>query len=168
MWKNEWIRLFLENTWQWHSNIVLMLWGGLVVYTAISAWTDLRERRIPNKWTALWLLLFLSIHFANRTFESSLLSFILMAVLMFVPTLLGVWGQGDWKMSMVLGAAIGALPALLVWFIGFLFVPILKPGMRRISLRYLPAEQALSIPVAVPIFSAVTLLFALLWFFNTM
>ncbi len=91
-----------------------------------------------------------------------------MALFMFVPTLLGVWGQGDWKMAMVFGSAIGALPTLMVWFIGFLFVPLLKPWMYRTSLRYIPQEEARSIPVAVPVFSAVSSLFVLLWFFNRM
>ncbi|KPV45652.1 prepilin peptidase [Alicyclobacillus ferrooxydans] len=162
------LHLFPANAWHWHGYAELMIWIGLVVYTAIAAWIDFRERRIPNKWTLLWLLLFFGVHVANQTLESSLVGFILVAVLMYIPTLLGLWGQGDWKMSMVLGAAIGALPALVIWFVGFLFVPFLKPWIYRASLRHLPEGQARSIPVAVPVFVATSAMFVVLLFFNRM
>lgn len=162
------LHLFPSNSWHWHGTVELAIWIGLVIYMTIAAWIDFRERRIPNKWTMLWLLLFLGLHVANGTLESSLLGFILVAVLMFAPTFLGLWGQGDWKMSMVLGAALGTLPALVIWLIGFLLVPVLKPWIYRASLRYLSEEQARSVPVAVPVFVAISANFFLLWFFNRM
>lgn len=168
MWNTALLDLVPTDTWQWRGHMEMIIWIGLVIYTSIAAWIDFRERRIPNRWTTLWLVLFLWIHFENRTFESALLGFVLIAALMFVPTLLGVWGQGDWKMAMVCGAAIGAFSTLVVWFISFLFVPLLKPFMYRASLRHLAEGQARSIPVAVPVFSAVSVLFVLLCFFNKM
>lgn len=168
MWQDALVHLFPQGIWQWDGKWTLMTWIGLMIYTSIAAWVDLRERRIPNSWSGLWLMLFLWFHFESRTFESAVLSFILIALFMLIPTLMGIWGQGDWKMAMVLGSAIGALPTLVLWFISFLFVPLLKPWMYRISLRYFPQKEARSIPVAVPVFLAVSTLFVLLWFLNRM
>lgn len=168
MWQNAWLYAFPKDTWQWHETWPLLIWTLLLIYTSFAAWVDLRERRIPNSWTVLWLVMFAWIHFENRTLMSAVLGFIIVTLSMLVPTILGVWGQGDWKMAMVIGTAVGAFPTLFIWFIGFLIVPLLKPWMYRLSLRYLSHEAARSIPVAVPVFSAISTLFVSFLLLSTM
>ena len=99
----------------WWSVHNQMVWAGLLLYGAVAGWFDWRERRIPNVWTLAWLLVIFCLQYYFRAASTAFFSFALVAILMLVPTLLGLWGQGDWKMSMVYGMALGVFPTLGLW-----------------------------------------------------
>jgi len=136
------------------------LFVSLLIYAFGAATWDMRERRIPNLWTLSWLGVEFALAYWNGHILPSLLGVILMGCFMLPPTVMGVWGQGDWKMSAVFGATLGLFPSLLVWMFAFMMVPLLKKTTYRISTRYLTDAKARSIPVAVPV-SVATILFLL-------
>ena len=129
--------------WSVHSQIV---WAGLLLYGVVAGWFDWRERRIPNAWTLTWLLVIFCLQYYFRAAPAALFSFALIAILMLVPTLLGQWGQGDWKMSMVYGMALGVFPALGVWLFGIILMKWVSTVHVRIWLLAKGGER--SIPLA--------------------
>lgn len=139
---------FMHETFTWPHQLVLAV---LVVYMAGAAWWDVRSRRIPNAWTAGGLSGVLVTQVALHSWIAALCGAGLVGILLFWPTVANKWGVGDWKMCMVLGAALGAVPTLVIVCIALLITPSLKQTVYRLSLRYLPSKEAQSIPVAVPV-----------------
>lgn len=127
------------------------VWLSLLIYMVGAGLWDLRERRIPNAWTLSWLAGIIIIQGFEGHIGSSLVGAGIIAVTMLVPTVLGIWGQGDWKMSIVFGSAIGALPTLLIWLLAFILAGVIKKVTFQLSLRYMAEDVARSVPVAVPV-----------------
>lgn len=92
-------------------------------------------------------MLFLSVQFIDGDGLQATLGFMFVGFLLFWPTFARLWGQGDWKMSMVYGAVLGLLPVLALWFAALVFA---KVGDRRIKLwsqEVLHVRQVESIPL---------------------
>lgn len=141
-----------------------ILQSGVIIYLLGAGWQDLRRRRINNGWSATWGLFFLVLHISMGTWAPALLGCTVMAVSLFWPTLRGWWGVGDYKLAIVLGLAVGAGPALLVWFLGCMVAKWLQPVLKRVSLRFMGVERAATIPLAtviamlsVPLFTGLLL-----------
>ncbi len=64
---------------------------------------------------------------------ASLIGWLGMGVVLFVVAYFNVIGAGDWKMGMVMGAALGFLPALIVFAVSQAFAPLARPITRRFS-----------------------------------
>jgi len=91
----------------------------IVVVTSLSAFFDLKERRIPN-----WLILFalmaglgLNAFYGLQDFYLSFLGFIIGIAIFIIPFALGWLGAGDVKYFGVIGALLGPawLPRIL-WY----------------------------------------------------
>ncbi len=130
----------------WWSVHNQMVWAGLLLYGAVAGWFDWRERRIPNVWTLAWLLVIFCLQYYFRAAPTALFSFALVAILMLVPTLFGQWGQGDWKMSMVYGMALGVFPTLGLWVFAIVLTKWVSTVHARVGLLAKGGER--SIPLA--------------------
>lgn len=136
-----------------------VIWIGWIGFAVVAAWFDIRERRIPNGLNVLGLVFFLTLHVILGSVTGALFAFVSVGVLMLVPTLLGLWGQGDWKMAMVGGAALGVLPALLVWWLGLVLAKIFSIAARKFGIRWLRIEVRNGLPVAVFVLMGSSLLY---------
>lgn len=113
----------------WWSMHCQVIWITLLCYGAIAGWCDLRTRRIPNIFNLMGLIFMFSEQWLFRTGASVLFVLVMTGVIMLIPTSLGLWGQGDWKMSMVYGVSIGFVPTLLVWLVGILLAKWKRPSI---------------------------------------
>jgi len=124
------------------------IWFLIFIYAVGSGLQDLRTRKIKNQWNYAWFVLFVGFHIFTHTWIPSLVGSIVMLAVMFYPTYKGTWGVGDWKMSIVFGSAVGVLPTLIILLAGWRMMPLLKPRIYRLSLRYMPEDKARLIPLA--------------------
>lgn len=131
--------------WTLHNQLI---WTWLIVFVIVAGWFDLRERRVPNAVNFVGLLVLFILQVLFQSGWSASFALVVTALWMLVPTLLGIWGQGDWKMSMACGVAIGVLPMLLIWFGAFLLAIPLRRLTHRASLTWLDDGRAKSVPVA--------------------
>ena len=146
-----------------HGRLLLIppvTWLALILFSVIAACFDIWERRIPNGLNLLGLVFFLALHIGLGSGESGVLAFLSIGVLMLVPTLLGLWGQGDFKMAMVCGAALGVLPTLVIWWLALLLVKGSSVLARRFDVRWLQFDAQSGLPVAAFVLIAVVLLYA--------
>ena len=153
--KQAWIGLGIDyGTWmsQW-------IWIVFIIFAFVAARFDIRERRIPNMLNLVGLVFFLAWHIGGGSGEAAVLAFLCTGLLLLVPTLLGFWGQGDWKMAIVCVAALGVLPTLLVWWLGLLLAKIYSTVAKKYRLRWLQADAKAGLPVAVFVLMASILLF---------
>lgn len=125
-----------------------LLLSGVVLYLLGAGWQDLTTRRIRNVWSATWGLFFLAIHLYMGTWVLGLLGCAVMATGLLWPTIRGWWGVGDYKLAVVLGLAVGAGPAVSLWFMGCLVAKWLQPILQKVSLRFMAGERAVTIPLA--------------------
>jgi Flp pilus assembly protein protease CpaA len=132
----------------WQNQFIVLV---LLVYAFVALWSDVNERRIPNVYTGIAFVVIMVFQIIFHHFETSSIAVLILLVTLLPPTLLGLWGQGDWKMSAVYGAAIGVVPSLVVWLTGYLLIPYLKPILLRMSSDRLKPTQVKSIPLAAPI-----------------
>lgn len=150
----------------------------LVIITVISAYTDLKENKIRNKYLLPALVLGLVIAFIDNRFNGlidSLKGVAIPFAILFIPYLLKLIGAGDVKLYCVIGAIMGYK-----FLVNNLFYTILTAGVfavillvfskktiqtiRKIILyiittitfksfeEYKPMENMKKIPLAVPIF----------------
>lgn len=131
--------------WSLHNQLI---WALLILFVIVAGWFDLKERRVPNFLNVSAIILMLIVQGAFRTERSAIFALVVTALWMLVPTLLRVWGQGDWKLSIVFGVALGVLPTLLIWLAAFVLVVPLRHISLQLSRRWLSEERARSIPVA--------------------
>lgn len=120
----------------------------IMTYVGGAAWQDIRLRRIHNAWNGYWGLGFILLHVWAGTWMASLIGLGVMGMATLIPAIRGWWGVGDWKMAMVLGAAVGVLPALLIWLIGCMMAGWLQKWFHALSLRYMDEAMASKIPLA--------------------
>jgi Flp pilus assembly protein protease CpaA len=132
----------------WFRVETQLIWGGLILFSVVAGWFDLRQRRIPNLWNISWLLIIAVLQCRFTSISATILSGGVMLVIMLIPTVLGVWGQGDWKMSIVYGIALGVIPALLIWLMGFLIAIIGHRVTTRLSAQFMETKMARSVPLA--------------------
>lgn len=142
----------------WHNQVVLWV---LLAYAFVASWSDVTERRIPNVYTVAALVVVIGLQAMDHNLASSSVAVGILLVALLPPTLSGLWGQGDWKMSAVYGAALGVVPSLVVWFFGYLLIPRLRPILRRIGANRLTVEETQSIPLAAPIMLAMVVAYVL-------
>lgn len=137
-----------------------VIWLTLLAFSAVAAWFDMRERRIPNLWNILGLcvLLGLLIWFGEGT--SALIAVSFTGILMLAPTLFGVWGQGDWKMAMVYGAALGVLPTLFIWWLAMLLAKVSSVLTRKLGIQWFKSSAKLGLPVAAFVLAAAIFVYA--------
>lgn len=122
-----------------------------IIFIIGAAIQDLRTRTISNAWNLLWLIGFIVLHVIHGLWLPSVVGVVGMGLVMLVPAIRGVYGVGDWKMGMVLGAALGYYVAAIVLVIALilqLFAP-LKRWMQKHSGELLK-ERARTIPFAAP------------------
>ncbi len=100
------------------------------VYLLIASVYDLYTHRIPN-----WLnYVALPVLFgASGMSMASLIGWLGMGVVLFVAAYMNVIGAGDWKMGMVMGAALGFLPALIVFAVAQALAPLARSITKRFS-----------------------------------
>lgn len=139
------------------------IWLAFLVFAFVAARFDIRERRIPNGLNLLGLVFFLAWHIGGGSGEAAFLAFCCTGLLLFVPTLLGLWGQGDWKMAMVCGAALGVLPTQLIWWLPLLVAKIYSTVAKKFRLRWLQTDTKAGLPVAVFVLTATMASFAALF-----
>lgn len=102
----EWVRQSWLGLSIYHGTAIMKpLWIGIafIAFALVAARFDIRERRIPNVLNLFGLGLFLALHFGVGSGEEAFFAFVCTGLLLLVPTLLGLWGQGNWKMAMVCG-----------------------------------------------------------------
>lgn len=133
------------------------IWIAFLVFSFVAARFDIRERRIPNGLNLLGLVFFLAWHIGGGAGAAAILAFCCTGLLLLVPTLLGLWGQGDWKMAMVCGAALGVLPTLFIWWLALLFAKIYSTTAEKYRLRWQQTDTKRGLPVAVFVLMASTL-----------
>jgi len=131
--------------WSLHNQII---WALLILFVMVAGWFDLKARRVPNLLNVSAIILMLILQGAFRSEWSAIFALVVTALWMLVPTILRVWGQGDWKMSIVFGVALGVLPTLLIWLVAFVLVVPLRRISLQLSRRWIGEERAKSIPVA--------------------
>lgn len=135
----------IHGWWTLHTQVA---WIVLVVFSAIAAWFDVTERRIPNSWNLPGLVGFLVLQIGFGSEASAILSVVLTGMLLLVPTLFGVWGQGDWKMAMVYGAALGVLPTLVVLWLALLLAKGSNVLARKLDVQWLQNQAQSGLPMA--------------------
>jgi Flp pilus assembly protein protease CpaA len=133
------------------------IWFAFLVFSFVAAWFDIRERRIPNGLNVLGLAFFLAWHIGGGSGAAAAFAFVCTGLLLLVPTLLGLWGQGDWKMAMVCGAALGVLPTLFIWWLALLFAKIYSAVAKKHRFRWQQTDTKRGLPVAVFVLMASTL-----------
>ena len=130
---------------------MMVIWILVVGFSLGAAAFDVRTRHIPNAWNLGGLAIFLLWHAWTGTLWVSVLGAVAVGTIWLIPALLGWSGVGDMKMAAALGAALGAVPGILVTGIGFWW--LVAPGVRRLAYGLGPgtleAERARGIPVAV-------------------
>ncbi|MFD1674827.1 prepilin peptidase [Alicyclobacillus fodiniaquatilis] len=131
----------------WWSMHCQVIWITLLCYGGIAGWYDLRTRRIPNICNLTGLIFTFSEQWLFGTGASALFVLVITGVIMLIPTSLGLWGQGDWKLSMVYGVSIGFVPTLLVWLVGILLVKLGKPSDSLVRNHCQVPTMERSIPV---------------------
>jgi len=149
-----------QMTHRWWTLHTQAAWMALLVFSAVAAWFDVRERRIPNLWNLPWLVVFLVLQIEFGSGADAILAVVFTGALMLFPALLGVWGQGDWKMAMVYGAALGVLPTLAVWWLAMLLAKGSSVVKRRIEVSWLKNTAKSGMPVAVFVLMATIFLYA--------
>lgn len=126
-----------------------MITTTLLVYTLGTAWQDLRTRRVRNVWNVSWILIFLVLHALTHTLWLSVGGLLGMTLAAGFPAWVGWWGGGDWKIGMALGAAVGLVPACLLFALALLTARLYRARVRRISARWMNVQQARWDPLGV-------------------
>lgn len=142
---------------------VQLVWWIILTYCLFAGFYDLKQRRIPNLLSLLALAAVLVIQFAFSLGTQSLLAFAITCVLMLVPTLLQVWGQGDWKMSCVYGAAFGVVPAMGMFLIGFVLATFGRGITTRLSRDTMDDKKAKSVPIATFVAVSTMIFYGITW-----
>lgn len=157
-----WMALFgnslVYGWWTIHNQII---WGVLILFSVVAGWFDVKDRRIPNLWNLIWLggILILQIGFGSGI--GAFLAVVFVGVLMLIPTLFGVWGQGDWKMSMVYGAALGVLPTLVIWWMAMVIAKGSTMLSKTSKVKWFGDIPNLGLPVATFVMIATILIYAI-------
>ncbi len=138
------------------------IWIAFLAFSCAAAWFDIRERRIPNGLNVLGLAVFLAWHIGGGSGAAAVFAFVCTGLLLLVPTLLGLWGQGDWKMAMVCGAALGVLPTLFIWWVALLLAKFYSTAAKTQRVRWLQVDAKKGLPLAVFILLASILLCAVI------
>lgn len=114
----------------------------ILLVLIIAAYTDLKQRIIPNYLVVILLILGLGQHFINGTWLIGLLGIVVGSfTLILLHT--GVMGAGDTKLIISLGFLLGPMVILLVWF-AFLWAAAvlvwyyLKDGRKKVLLPLAP------------------------------
>jgi Flp pilus assembly protein protease CpaA len=141
-----------------------VIWLTLLGFTGVAAWFDARERRIPNVWNLSGLVVLLGLQVWFGASISGFVGVFLTGLVMLLPTVYKVWGQGDWKMAMVYGAALGVLPTLVVWWLAMLMAKVYSTVLKKARVRRTPIVSKPGLPVAVFVLMASTVVFASLSF----
>ncbi|QSO53055.1 prepilin peptidase [Alicyclobacillus curvatus] len=139
-----------------------VIWLTLLGFTAAAAWFDVRERRIPNVWNLSGLVVLLGLQVWFGESISGLVAVFLSGLVMLLPTIYQAWGQGDWKMGMVYGAALGVLPTLVIWWLAMLLAKVYSTIIKKIGVRRLQIDDKAGLPVAFFVLMASILCFAAL------
>lgn len=138
------------------------IWIAFLAFSCVAAWFDIRERRIPNGLNVLGLAFFLAWHIGDGSGAAAAFAFGCTGLLLLVPTLLGLWGQGDWKMAMVCGAALGVLPTLFIWWVALFLAKIYSTAAKKHRFRWQQTDTKRGLPVAVFVLMASIFFFAAL------
>ncbi|WP_179123006.1 A24 family peptidase [Ferroacidibacillus organovorans] len=141
------------------------VWIAFLVFALVAAWFDIRERRIPNWLNLIGLVFFLVWHVGSGSGEAAVFAFVCTGLLLLIPTLLGLWGQGDWKMAMVCGAALGVLPTLFIWWMALLLAKIYSTAAKKHRVRWTKICANAGLPVAVFVLVAAISFFAVIFIF---
>ncbi|WDL96758.1 prepilin peptidase [Alicyclobacillus sp. ALC3] len=141
-----------------------VIWLTLLGFTAVAAWFDARERRIPNVWNLSGLVVLLGLQVWSGASISAFIAVFLTGLVMLLPTIYKVWGQGDWKMAMVYGAALGVLPTLVIWWLAMLMAKVYSTALKKDRVRQTRHVSKPGLPVAVFVLTASTFIFATLSF----
>lgn len=134
-----------NNEWALHPQVI---WITLLVFSAVAAWFDVRVRRIPNLWNLCGVCVFLALQVGFKDGIGAILSVIITGLLLLIPTMFGTWGQGDWKMAMVYGAALGVLPTLAIWWLAILLAKASTVSARRLGIQSFMNSLKLGLPLA--------------------
>ncbi|WP_189031110.1 prepilin peptidase [Paenibacillus albidus] len=115
---------------------------GLLVLSCYCSYTDLLERKIPNKWThpTIYILLLLRLLFSPEYLMGIIPAFVIFLIFIFSP---GSIGAGDIKLVAILGLCMGLEQSLVALLFMCIFV-FLYLGVRRL-MSYTPT---FSIPLA--------------------
>ena len=108
-----------------HAQII---WVPTLALTLSAALLDWRSRRIPNWLTVPGLLLGMAVHTVLSGFHGALYALEgagLALVLLFAPVLIRVLGAGDWKLMGALGAFLGPVLFLFVFFGSIFFAGLM-------------------------------------------
>ena len=149
----------IEDPWTLHAQVI---WLTLLVFTVVAAWFDIRERRIPNTWNLAGLVVLLGLQVWFWAYISAFVAVFLTGLVMLLPTVYQAWGQGDWKMAMVYGAALGVLPTLVIWWLAMLVAKVYSTIIKKIGVLRLQMDAKAGLPVAVFVLMASILFFAAL------
>lgn len=150
----------IEDPWTLHVQVA---WLMLLGFTIVAAWFDVRGRRIPNVWNLSGLMVLLGLQVWFGTSISAFVAMFLTGLVMLLPTLYHAWGQGDWKMAMVYGAALGVLPTLVIWWLAMLSAKIYSTVINKFKVGWLQIDAKAGLPVAVFVLLASSLFFAALY-----
>ena len=142
--------------WTIHNQL---LWAALMIFSVVAAWFDVRERRIPNAWNLSWLGIIVVLQIGLGSGMPSVLGALFTGTLLLIPTLCGVWGQGDWKMAMVCGAALGVLPTLVVWWLAMLLAKGNSILERKLTRDWFKIDAKSGLPVAAFVMMALIVLY---------
>lgn len=143
--------------WTIHSQVI---WIALLVFSAVAAWFDVRVRRIPNLWNLCGVCAFLALQAECGAGISAGISMFITGALLLIPTLCGIWGQGDWKMAMVYGAALGVLPTLVVWWLAMLLAKGSSVLVRKLDIKRVNNSAKLGLPLAAFVLVATIMVYA--------
>lgn len=131
----------------WWSVTNQITWWSLLAYATVAGWTDVRSRTIPNWLTSAAFVAVMGIHVFTGAGLPAVAGFFVTGMFFLMPTILKVWGQGDWKMAMVYGAGLGALPTVFLWSLSML---VAKVGNHPISIwsrKFMTNSKAASMPL---------------------
>lgn len=143
--------------WTIHPQVI---WIALLVFSAVAAWFDVRVRRIPNLWNLCGVCAFLALQAECGVGISAGISVFITGALLLIPTLIGLWGQGDWKMAMVYGAALGVLPTLVVWWLAMLLAKGSSILVRKLDIKRVSNSLNSDLPLAAFVLAAAILVYA--------
>ncbi|KYP79899.1 prepilin peptidase [Ferroacidibacillus organovorans] len=150
----------MEAPWTLRAQVI---WLTLLAFTTVAASFDGRERRIPNAWNLSGAVTFLGLQVWFGLYISAFVAVFLTGLVMLLPTLYQVWGQGDWKMAMVYGAALGVLPTLVIWWLALFLLKVYSTVVKKFKVRWLQMDTKSGMPVAVFVLLATILFFAALF-----
>lgn len=111
----------------------LWLLAGTALFVTGAAWQDWQTGRVRNVWTVPFLAGFVAYHIGTHTAWLSITGLIGCGLVALLPALQGRFGQGDLKLCVAMGAAMGVVPALFAWCAGMVLAPFMAPWIRRYS-----------------------------------